>query len=144
MSLRGITISVWRALIVGGVIILVIGAILLPTNQTLGLTFIGIGLSFTAVALAFIAEILIEEIRMSEIEEKIAMMKAYSGDHGARIISDLEALEAVSMSATKDQAIKITLRGQTLLSWMHTNFPNSEDEARTILNRILKRFNLSV
>ena len=144
VSLTKYTTSLWRFVIYIATAILLLGAAVLPFNYSFGLAAIGAALGFTAVAMAFIAETLIGQIRSNEVEEKIAMMKAYSGDEGARIISDLEALESFSNSISKAQAQKIADSGPALLVYMQAKYPNSEDEARAVLNRILKPFKLTV
>jgi len=113
-------------------------------SATLGFGAISVGLGLVAVSMAYIAEILIQGIRSQEVEEKIAMMKAYMGDNGARIVSDLEALAAVSNGATESQASKIQERGKVLLEWMSEHYPNSVEGARGVLNGILKPFGKSV
>lgn len=134
----------WFTLI-AGTIILVAGAILLfvsPIEK--GLAVVAVGLGFIAVAYAGRAEIILHEIRRSEIDEKMAVVSLTLGNPCQRIISDLRAIEEISGSSTKSQAEKLAADGRLLVASMKTSCPNQVQEAQDTLNRILRRHKLSV
>jgi hypothetical protein len=126
--------------IIAGTTILVGGAILLafpPLERALGV--VGAGLGFVAAGYAGRAELILQEIRRGEIDEKIAVLYAYQQKKIERVVSDLRALEKISSSATKQQVHEIRSEGTSIVQVLLAANLSEVGVIREILNKILER-----
>lgn len=70
--------SIGYLLTIIGVIILVVGAAGAIAFPSSALTFVGVGIGFSIVGMAFVGHDLTNEMRRSEIDEKVAMLWGYA------------------------------------------------------------------
>ncbi len=108
---------------------------------------IAVGLGFLAGAFALRSEILIQEIRLAEIDQKIAMLHGYGGSNVQRMLADIRALDRFSSSVTCAQAHQIQTQGARIVS-EHLATLGATDaelaEARRAFNKVLSKFGMTI
>jgi hypothetical protein len=142
-QLRGLK-ALHLGLMIGGAIILLFGVIYLTRiSEQEGIGIIAAGVGFAALGLGFLSHDALEELRQSQVDEKIAMIYIQVKKGPQRVVADLEALERIAGSATKQQVEHIEDEANALVAELERS-PTEAAKAREILVRILAKHGKSL
>lgn len=126
-----------------GFVVLVF-ALVRPDLFNEGLGIVAVGAGAAGLGYAMFAENLAHETRRGEINEKVAMLRAYNATpvedlSAGRIVSDMESLEYFTSqrSATEAQVKNIAVEGNRLVTLMEKPYPKEAKSVDSVLVRIL-------